>query len=624
MFENLVKPNKLTTSDADFRQPFDPTNYPVFKRYESGYGLFLVLEIPNMLTLLSSTKKGEVTGIEYSRLYSNLIASYVRTLEREFKRLDGLDNITSESIEFNGMNEVSVNSINSVQESYNGAITLTYTETHGEVFTKVHELFLKGIDDPVIGHRKHYNGLIDDKILAPSFKNEVFSFLFIVTDNTGLQLERAYYFFNAQPTTSHTGELYGNFQRGNYEEKELSIEFKCNILSNEAVFKQAKKILNAITGYEYDAETDKVVPVSKPVFEQDSNKFKYQGLVNKDKRIGGMNYSGEDISKISALNKIFDIDYASINNSNEDFTITSNTLKTITLKTYTPEARDISREELIKQYIDKPIVGCNDVIYIKPNSDLASCIGHKSTPRLTTFNGNPSPVCTIKSYFSEESAQLWADEHKYYVIYGPSSRLYPYCVSLNGITYYLKAGSFYVNKQGIWIDPITGLEVDVKTENTKMNEALYKSGDKVMISNSAGVQAYKATTGNTTVGSLTDSSKVFTIKSVASTAEATKIMSTYGTNYPYAHPNFHPYQIEFDSGSKTMAGYFNEEDLKPAEETKTPEKTEEEVDAALINKLAWECIRGNWGNGTVRVDKLTKAGYDFRKVQDEVNRILYG
>lgn len=38
--------------------------------------------------------------------------------------------------------------------------------------------------------------------------------------------------------------------------------------------------------------------------------------------------------------------------------------------------------------------------------------------------------------------------------------------------------------------------------------------------------------------------------------------------------------------------------------------------------IAQEVIAGKWGNGAQRKDALTKAGYDYKVVQREVNRIL--
>ena len=41
-----------------------------------------------------------------------------------------------------------------------------------------------------------------------------------------------------------------------------------------------------------------------------------------------------------------------------------------------------------------------------------------------------------------------------------------------------------------------------------------------------------------------------------------------------------------------------------------------------LDEIAREVIRGNWGNGSARKQKLTKAGYDYAKVQKRVNELL--
>lgn len=43
-----------------------------------------------------------------------------------------------------------------------------------------------------------------------------------------------------------------------------------------------------------------------------------------------------------------------------------------------------------------------------------------------------------------------------------------------------------------------------------------------------------------------------------------------------------------------------------------------------VNEIAKEVIKGKWGNGVVRKTKLTLAGYDYKEVQSEVNKILKG
>lgn len=41
-----------------------------------------------------------------------------------------------------------------------------------------------------------------------------------------------------------------------------------------------------------------------------------------------------------------------------------------------------------------------------------------------------------------------------------------------------------------------------------------------------------------------------------------------------------------------------------------------------IDEVAKEVIRGDWGNGQTRVNKLTAAGYDAVAVQKKVNEML--
>ena len=50
--------------------------------------------------------------------------------------------------------------------------------------------------------------------------------------------------------------------------------------------------------------------------------------------------------------------------------------------------------------------------------------------------------------------------------------------------------------------------------------------------------------------------------------------------------------------------------------------TGQEINRKSINQLAKEALQGDWGNGAERREQLEKAGYDYDKVQDEVNRLL--
>ena len=59
-------------------------------------------------------------------------------------------------------------------------------------------------------------------------------------------------------------------------------------------------------------------------------------------------------------------------------------------------------------------------------------------------------------------------------------------------------------------------------------------------------------------------------------------------------------------------------------------KVQEEVNNRLLPKkktvtqLAKEVIQGKWGNGQDRYNRLTKAGYDYNKVQAKVNEMMKG
>ena len=62
-----------------------------------------------------------------------------------------------------------------------------------------------------------------------------------------------------------------------------------------------------------------------------------------------------------------------------------------------------------------------------------------------------------------------------------------------------------------------------------------------------------------------------------------------------------------------------------SEANKLNETEEKEVAKKKTNnELAKEVIRGLWGNGKARKDKLTAAGYDYYEVQKIVNEILLG
>lgn len=239
MFENLRTPK--TSAISDMRGLIDPTNLAQFNQYEGGYSILTVVSIPEFMRLLA-------TDSDYAPMYGDLITSYVKMLEQEFKGLDGIENITSEQGDFtNGL--TTINMINKVTETSNGTFSMRYTEKAGAIISRTHELFLKGIKDPKTGY-KHYHGLIKDgkiPLANVGFESEVFSLLYMITDNTGYRLEKAYYIVGAQPTTAELSQLF-NTEKGSYDFKELSVEMSGYALTGSEIDLKAREYLEYLTG----------------------------------------------------------------------------------------------------------------------------------------------------------------------------------------------------------------------------------------------------------------------------------------------------------------------------------------------------------------------------------------
>ena len=52
------------------------------------------------------------------------------------------------------------------------------------------------------------------------------------------------------------------------------------------------------------------------------------------------------------------------------------------------------------------------------------------------------------------------------------------------------------------------------------------------------------------------------------------------------------------------------------------DKTPQKAPSKSVNEVAKEVIDGKWGEGETRRKRLTEAGYDYKTVQAEVNRLL--
>ena len=231
IFDGTTETKDLT-SYALFRGVTDWADLTQFNQFETGYSFLVVLSIPKFMKVLA----------EKNEKYRNLIETYVHVLEYEFRGLEGIENMSSDPNELtNGIKTLNV--ITKVNSQSNGQFTMRYYEKAGSLITKFHELFLRGIKDPTT-QVKHYHGLIESGDLEPSFANEVFSFLYIVTDNSLRNVEKAFYIVGAQPTNADFN-IY-NSTKGTIEFQELSVEFNGFPIQNTQVNKRAQELLDWI------------------------------------------------------------------------------------------------------------------------------------------------------------------------------------------------------------------------------------------------------------------------------------------------------------------------------------------------------------------------------------------
>ena len=264
-FKGLKTPRELLNYNL-MRGVTDFSNLEQWDLYEKGYPFLCVVSIPQFLQDLAERDPNGI-GV--------LIDNYVHILENDFRGIDNIDNITADTGEItNGIRSVQL--INKVNKPTNSNFSLNYYERSGSVLTKVQELYLTGIKDPDT-QVKHYHGLIDDWVFRnnpsvsgkdPGFHQEVFNFMYFMTDNTMTKIERAFLIAACQPTSANYSDLYtGN--KGDIQFAELSLPFNGFFINNDFVYQKAEDMLLAMRNPENLTASRIIV---------DSNNFKYQAI----------------------------------------------------------------------------------------------------------------------------------------------------------------------------------------------------------------------------------------------------------------------------------------------------------------------------------------------------------
>lgn len=224
-------------------------NLMQFTPYETGYAVFIICAIPAFMEKLA----------EYNEEYAKIIANWKHIIEYEFKSFDGLSGITADTLDI-GDDLNRINIINKVNMESTQEFSLTYDEKSGSPITKFNKLYLTGIKDPRT-QVKTYHGLIHKGIMEPGFENEVFTFLFINTDNTMRYVEFSMLLIAGQINTADL-DMYGSYTKGDIAKREVTVKFNAYPIMSSKIDSYAQQCLDYLvgdgSGESYDADGHRV------------------------------------------------------------------------------------------------------------------------------------------------------------------------------------------------------------------------------------------------------------------------------------------------------------------------------------------------------------------------------
>ena len=238
MFSDLRSPRDVTGYTL-YRGTTDWTQLQEFDLYEKGYPYLVLVSTPDFLIKMADADTEVAT----------VVNSYRHIIEYEFTGFDsaGIDDITTDAMEISN-NMQAINVIGKTTMTGGTTFSMTYKERAGGVLSKMHELYLRSVRDPASGF-KTYNGLIgteENAIIKPneiSFQKETWSFLYMHTDPTGLELEQSIYWIGCWPTSANITQ-FADVKRGDVEFSDVSVEYQGFPLRGSAINRKAKEILD--------------------------------------------------------------------------------------------------------------------------------------------------------------------------------------------------------------------------------------------------------------------------------------------------------------------------------------------------------------------------------------------
>ena len=247
VISNIYKNTKDFNDVTDFnlmRGVPDFGNLMQFTPYESGYALFIVCAIPKFMEELA----------RYNVDYAKLIDNWKHIIEYEFKSFSGLSGITADTMEI-GDDLNKINMINKVNMESTSEFSLTYDEKSGAPLTKFNKLYLTGIKDPRT-QIKTYHGLIHNNMMEAGFENEVFTFLFINTDNTMRKVEFSTLLIAGQINDADIS-IFGEYTKNDIDKKEVTVKFNAYPIISSTIDNYAQECLDYIIGNGKGTAVDK-------------------------------------------------------------------------------------------------------------------------------------------------------------------------------------------------------------------------------------------------------------------------------------------------------------------------------------------------------------------------------
>ena len=211
---------------ANMRGVVDWGNLFQFAPYESGYCFLAVINGPYIGTV--DAAHGGCSGIDG---FGDLQDAFIKILEQEFKGLSGIGNITSDTMEISdGITSISL--LGKVNQETNSQITMEFTEKSGSLITKYVSTYLRFVRDPKTEAKTYGGAITASNARDASPAKEVFNFLYIITDSTCLNIEKAFLMLNAQPTEASYGDLY-NVNKGDISTKDVSVTFNAFVIDGK-------------------------------------------------------------------------------------------------------------------------------------------------------------------------------------------------------------------------------------------------------------------------------------------------------------------------------------------------------------------------------------------------------